>query len=62
MKRQRKHHRHIGNVSGAAAIIDDSENYQTFYIELNITSTLKRKFCQLQWKQYSVIRIIDIFN
>lgn len=41
-----------------ANILDSGDsNMHTFYIEMEIQSSKKRQFCQLQWKQYSIIQI-----
>ncbi|XP_059612320.1 F-box only protein 9 [Phlebotomus argentipes] len=34
--------------------VDNDAN--TFYLEMRILTTAKRRFCQLEWKQYSVIQ------
>lgn len=37
--------------------INGTSTVHTFYIELKILNSTKRKFCQLQWQHYSIIQI-----
>lgn len=42
----------------AATTVDEATT-KTFYIEMRIESTSKRKFCKLEWSHYSVIQVRD---
>lgn len=47
-----------GKRRGSVAQANDFEaNYTTYYIEFNITSTPKKRFSQLHWKNYSIILV-----
>lgn len=47
-----------GKRRGSVAAANDIEaNFTTYYIEFNIASTTKKRFSQLQWKNYSIILV-----
>lgn len=40
-----------------AKLLQDESNNRTFYIEMKIINSNKKKFCKLQWNHYSVIQV-----
>lgn len=59
LKRDRTSTRSLQQQQRRGSIIDDIENH-TFFLELKIVSSSKRKFNQLQWKHYSVSRFVKL--
>lgn len=50
-------HYYGGRRRGSVVANDNDANFTTYYIEFSIASTPKRRFCQLNWKKYSITQM-----